>query len=190
VANNKKEAQENNSQDKKAQRCLRWLNLSLIIGLVYAISLIISIAFSMMAPGGVFITIGKITALIWPFAKLGFAVSLVCLYQATGHARWALAGILLALSALLPWFLTNPESQILLLGIEALAVTALSLSLFDLGRAANLSLETPAGLIFLGVILQILQNPLMAFVGIVFLTFGFYLTLKRTWVSSSDDLVS
>ena len=72
-----------------------------------------------------------------------------------------------------------PESQVFVIGIEALAVTGLSLSLFDLGRATRLDMGIPAGMIFLGVILQILQNQLMSFVGILFLAIGFYLSLKR-----------
>jgi len=79
----------------------------------------------------------------------------------------------------MPYILTNPESLVFVIGIEALAVTGLSLSLFDLGRATRLDMGIPAGMIFLGVILQILQDPLMSFVGILFLAIGFYLSLKR-----------
>jgi hypothetical protein len=57
--------------------------------------------------------------------------------------------------------------------------------LFDLGRATNTEMGIPAGMIFLGVILQILQNELMAYVGIVFLAIGFYLSLKRLWLRSN-----
>lgn len=178
-----KKKHQNTEINEKTSRCLRWLNISLGLGLIYAIGLIANIALGMIISEGALSPLTQtVMLLVWSLAKLGFALSLICLYQVTSHIRWALAGLLLALSALLPWFLTNPESQFLVLGIEALAITGLSLSLFDLGRATNSALELPSGLIFLGVVLQILQNEIMSFVGIVFLAFGFYLTLKKTWL--------
>lgn len=167
---------------EKAQRCVTWLTVSLGIGLIYALSLVFSISLGLAMPDMTLPPIiTNIILLIWALAKIGFAFSLVCLYQTTGYSKWALAALLLAASALMPFVLKNPESQFLVIGVEALAVTALSLSLFDLGRATHTALETPAGFIFIGIILQILQNQLMAYVGIVFLAIGFYLSLKRLW---------
>jgi hypothetical protein len=173
-------------QNDKALRCVRWLNISLGLGLIYAIALVFLISLNIAIPGLESPKLVQaIILFVWALAKIGFAFSLVCLYQATGYVKWALAALLLAASAILPYVLTNPGSEIFVIGIEALAVTGLSLSLFDLGRATNTEMGIPAGMIFLGVILQILQNELMAYVGIVFLAIGFYLSLKRLWLRSN-----
>jgi hypothetical protein len=170
-------------QQEKALRCVKWLNISLGLGLVYALALVFFISLSIAAPSMKMPEIIQLIILfLWALAKIGFAFSLVCLYQATGYVKWALAALLLAASALLPYLLTNPGAQVFVVGIEALAVTGLSLSLFDLGRATNTEMGIPAGMIFLGVILQILQNQLMSYVGILFLAIGFYLSLKRLWL--------
>ncbi len=165
---------------EKAQKCVRWLTLGLGVALLYALALVFEISLSLaIADLKMPAMVTQIIVLIWALAKIGIAFALICLYQATGYQKWALAALLLAASALMGAVLKNPESQFLVMGIEALAVTALSLSLFDLGRATHRALEFPAGFIFIGVILQILQSPLMAYVGVVFLAIGFYLTLKR-----------
>jgi hypothetical protein len=170
-------------QKDRARRCVNWLNISLVIGLVYALSLIFVVSLNLvMASLQIPKAVQLVILLVWAVAKIGFAFSLVCLYQATGYVKWALAALLLAASAILPYILSNPESAIFVIGIEALAVTGLSLSLFDLGKATNTEMGIPAGMIFLGVILQILQNQLMSYVGIVFLSIGFYLSLKRLWL--------
>ncbi|HEY80676.1 MAG TPA: hypothetical protein G4O05_06305 [Caldilineae bacterium] len=166
--------------EEKARRCVRWLNISLGLGFIYALALVFTIALSLAMPDlKVPDFVQGVILLIWAIAKIGFAFSLVCLYQSTGYLKWAIAALLLAASAIMPYILTNPESLVFVIGIEALAVTGLSLSLFDLGRATRLDMGIPAGMIFLGVILQILQDPLMSFVGILFLAIGFYLSLKR-----------
>ncbi len=167
-------------QTEKARRCVRWLVLSLWLGLAYALILVFLISLNLAAPElHIPASIQSLNLMLWAIAKIGFAFSLVCLYQATGYTKWAIAAMLLAASAVLPYVLTNHESQVFVLGIEALAVTGLSLSLFDLGRATQRDLGTSAGLVFLGVILQILQSPIMAYVGIILLAIGFYLSLKQ-----------
>jgi general stress protein CsbA len=172
-------------QEEKALRCVRWLNLSLALGLIYALMLVFIISLSIAAPDmSMPEIIQPIMFLLWAVAKIGFAFSLVCLYQATGYAKWALAAVLLAASAVLPYMLPSDGTSTFIVGIEALAVTGLSLSLFDLGRATNTEMGIPAGMIFLGVILQILQNQLMSYVGVVFLAIGFYLSLKHLWLHS------
>jgi hypothetical protein len=172
-------------QEEKALRCVKWLNISLGMGLLYALALVFFISLGLAAPDLKMPEIMQLLILLlWALAKIGFAFSLVCLYQATGYVKWALAALLLAASAVLPYLLTNPGSEIFVVGIEALAITGLSLSLFDLGRATHTDMGIPAGMIFLGVILQILQNQLMSYVGIVFLAIGFYLSLRRLWLRS------
>jgi len=167
-------------QTKKAQRCVHWLILSLWLGLAYALILVFLISLNLAAPElHIPASIQSLNLVLWALAKIGFAFSLVCLYHATGYTKWAIAAMLLAASAVMPYILTNPASQVFVLGIEALAVTGLSLSLFDLGRATQRDLGAPAGFIFLGVILQILQSPIMAYVGILLLASGFYLSLKQ-----------
>ena len=169
---------------EKAQKCVRWLMLGLGVALFYALALIFEISLSLaIADSKMPEIITQLTVLVWALAKVGIAFALICLYQATGYQKWALAALLLAASALMGTILRNPESQFLVMGIEALAVTALSLSLFDLGRATSRALEFPAGFIFIGVILQILQNALMSYIGVVFLAIGFYLSLKRLMTS-------
>ena len=118
---------------------------------------------------------------------MGAGKNRICIFTGlslsdTGYIKWALAALLLAASAALPYVLTNPGSEVFVIGIEALAVTGLSLSLFDLGKATGTEMGIPSGMIFLGVILQILQNELMSYVGIVFLAIGFYLSLRRLWL--------
>ena len=170
-------------QTSKALRCVKWLNISLGLGLFYALTLTFLISLGLAAPNLAMPEVVQLSILLlWALAKIGFAFSLVCLYQATGYVKWALAALLLASSAVLPYLLTNPGAQVFVIGIEALAVTGLSLSLFDLGRATNTDMGIPAGMIFLGVILQILQNQLMSYVGIIFLAIGFYLSLRRLWL--------
>lgn len=167
-------------QESKARRCVRWLNASLVLGFIYALALAFMISLSLAMPDLQWPEVLQaIMLLVWALAKIGFAFSLVCLYQATGYVKWAIAALLLASSAFLPYVLHNPESQIFVIGMEALAVTGLSLSLFDLGKATRRDMGIPAGIIFLGVILQILQNQLLSFVGILFLAIGFYLSLRQ-----------
>jgi len=172
--------------EEKARRCVTWLNISLGLGLLYALLLVFFISLGLAAPDMPIPKAVQLSILLlWALAKIGFAFSLVCLYQATGYVKWAVAALLLAASAVLPYVLVHPGSEVFVIGIEALAVTGLSLSLFDLGRATNTEMGIPAGMIFLGVILQILQNQLMSYVGIVFLAIGFYLSLKRLWLEAS-----
>jgi|GEM_PF-2014725 len=169
-------------EQAKINRCVGWLNISLGVGLIYALALVFSISLSLAMPDlKLPELVRSMIILVWALAKIGFAFALICLYQATGYTKWAIAALLLAASAIMPYVLTNPDSQIFVIGIEALAITALSLSLFDLGKASRSDLGVAAGMIFLGVILQILQNALMAYVGIAFLAMGFYLSLKRLW---------
>ncbi len=173
-------------QEEKALRCVKWLNISLGMGLLYALILVFIVSLSIAAPDMPMPAILQpLLLLLWAVAKIGFAFALVCLYQATGYTKWALAAVLLAASAVLPYLLPTDGPTTFTIGIEALAVTGLSLSLFDLGRATNTEMGIPAGMIFLGVILQILQNELMAYVGIVFLAIGFYLSLRRLWLQPS-----
>ncbi len=183
MTKNKKTSNKIPVQKEKVLRCVKWLNISLGIGLIYALAMVFLISISIAAPEmRTPEFIHGIILFLWALAKIGFAFSLVCLYQTTGYIKWALAALLLAASAVLPYVLTNPDSVVFVIGIEALAVTGLSLSLFDLGRAANTEMGVPSGMIFLGVILQILQNELMSYIGIVFLAIGFYLSLRRLWL--------
>ncbi len=179
----KKNARKVPVQQEKINRCISWLNVSLGMGLIYALALIFFISFGLAAPGlkmpGL---VRSVITLVWAIAKIGFAFALICLYQSTGYTKWAIAALLLAASAIMPYVLTDPDSQIFVIGIEALAITGLSLSLFDLGKAAHSDLGVAAGMIFLGVILQILQNALMSYVGIAFLAMGFYISLRRLWL--------
>ena len=170
-------------REEHALRCVRWLNISLAMGFIYALALVFFISLNIAAPDMKMPEIIQSAILfLWALAKIGFAFSLICLYQATGYVKWAIAALLLAVSAAIQYLLKNPDAQIFVIGIEALAVTGLSLSLFDLGRAANTEMGVPSGMIFLGVILQILQNQMMSYVGIVFLAIGFYLSLRRLWL--------
>ncbi len=170
-------------EQAKINRCIGWLTISLGLGLFYALALAFFISLNLAMPDlNLPELVRSMLILVWALGKIGFAFALICLYQATGYTKWAIAALLLAASAVMPYVLTNPDSQIFVIGIEALAITALSLSLFDIGKASQSDLGVAAGMIFMGVILQILQNALMAYVGIAFLAMGFYLSLKRLWV--------
>ncbi len=119
----------------------------------------------------------KPIALFWGIVKLAMAYAVICVYRSTKEVKTALVGVLLASSGIFS-FLSVP--LFLASATEALAITGLSLVLFDLGKVLpTLGMDIPAGLIFLGVVFSILNSPTMNFVGLVALLAGLLLSSVR-----------
>ena len=108
-----------------------------------------------------------------------------CIYGISGNFKHAFGGMLLVASGLLTAnsvLKIFPSMGLLDIAVQALAIVSFSLLLYELGKARPGSgLEFSGGLIFLGVIFQILQNPLMEGIGTFVLAAGFLLTSDRLY---------
>ncbi len=113
----------------------------------------------------------------WGIIKLILAYGVVCLYQINHMFKYALVAILLFVSGIFSFYPPHPA---LVVGVEALAVTGFSLTLFDIGRMRpETNLQLAGGLIFLGVILSMLPAGALEFAGVAALLFGFVLAATR-----------
>ena len=151
--------------------CLRRLTYALGLGFFYTLFLAGGVLGLVQMPV-VFVS------LYWGVAKLVMAYAVFCVYRVSRSPRHAVAGILLAASGL---FSLLPSGKgFVVLAVEALAITALSLVLFDIGHAfPDNRLELAGGLLFLGVIFSIVGSVLMAGVGVFSLLLGFLLGTTR-----------
>jgi len=151
-------------------KCFKALSLGLGLGVFYALFVVAAPWLSMDLPIAV-------TTIFWAIIKGVLAYGLLCLYQNTKELKMAIAGILMLASAIFSPF---PVQTFMVLAIEALAMTSLSLVLFDLNKIfPGLKLSVPAGLIFLGVIFSILNNPMMhSLAGFAWL-YGFLVSSSR-----------
>ncbi|GEM_PF-1766821 len=112
--------------------------------------------------------------LYWGIVKLILAYALIEGYRLTGLKRVAMVGVLLAVSGLLTFL---PIWEPLIDALEVVSVAGLSLFLFDVGRAYPLlGLEIPAGMLFVGIVLMMLPDPTVGFVGLLLLLFGLTLS--------------
>lgn len=159
----------------KHARCFKVLSFGLGLGAFYALFVVASPWIALDLPMAV-------TTVFWTLIKGLLAYGLICLYQNSKELKMALAGILMLASAL---FTPFPVQTFMVLAIEALAMTSLSLVLFDLNKAfPGLKLSVPAGLIFLGIIFSILNNPMMhSLAGFAWL-YGFLVASSRVNVLS------
>ncbi len=108
--------------------------------------------------------------LYWGIVKFILAYAMVRGYQLSGLKRLAVMGILFVMSGVFSFF---PIWGVVGDLIEAIAVAGLSLFLFDLGKAyPPLALQTPAGLIFLGLIFTLLTSETLVFIGLLLLLLG------------------
>ncbi len=115
-----------------------------------------------------------VVGIYWGVIQLALAYSVICMYGTTKQVKLSIVGILLVASGI---FSFVPVSTFLAAATEALAITGLSLVLFDLGKVfPALSMQIPSGLIFLGVIFSILSSPIMNFVGLLSLLTGMLLS--------------
>jgi len=88
-----------------------------------------------------------------------------------------LVAILLFASGIFSFYPPHPA---LTLGVEALAMTGFSLTIFDIGRIRpETNLQLAGGLIFLGVIFSMLPSGALEFAGAAALLFGLLLTATR-----------
>ncbi len=118
-----------------------------------------------------------IASVYWGLIKAILAYAVLCLYQLNGLKKYAFVSILLFASAV---FSIHPVAYFLTMATEALALTGLSLVIFDLGRSRPASnLQLAGGLIFLGVVLSVLNAPAVEFAASVALLFGLLLTATR-----------
>ena len=123
-----------------------------------------------------------VLTVFWAITKGVIGFGLLCLYQSTREIKSAIAGMLMIASVIFSLF---PIQMFLSLAIEALAITSLSLILFDFNKMfPGLKLSVPAGLLFLGVVFSILNNPMMfSLAGFAWL-YGFIVSSSRINVLS------
>ncbi len=159
-------------QSRSGKRCLRWLLYGLSLGFFYTLFL-----------GGTFTGLAPVpltfTQFLWGVTQLVLAYAVYCIYRLSDEFKYLLATLLLVASGIFA-ILPIVHLAFIAIAIEALAVTSLSLVLYDLGKARPESgLILVGGLIFLGVIFSILNNPAMEGVGILALFIGFLLGATR-----------
>ena len=132
--------------------CLNILSTGLGFGVFYALFVVASPWLALDLPPMVLI-------LFWAIIKAILGTGLICLYKSTQERKIAFAGILMLTSAIFSPF---PIDGFLSLAVEAMALTSLSLSLYDISKAfPGLKLSVPAGVIFLGVIFSMLNSEMM-----------------------------
>ncbi len=140
--------------------------------------------------GGVYIQL-LTTALLppiflyWAVVQLLMAWGMFCIYRISGNFKHVFGGMLLVSSGLITAntvLRLFPSLGLVGIAIQALGIVSFSLLLYELGKARpGTGLELSGGLIFLGVIFQILQNPLMEGIGVFLLAAGFLLTSDRLY---------
>lgn len=156
-------------------KCFKALSSGLGLGAFYALFIVAGPWLSLDIPETVLIV-------FWAISKGVIGFSLLCLYQSTRELKSAIAGMLMIASVVFSLF---PIQMFLSFAIEALAITSLSLILFDFNKLfPGLKLSVPAGLLFLGVVFSILNNPMMnSLAGFAWL-YGFIVSSSRVSVLS------
>ncbi len=105
--------------------------------------------------------------LYWGVVKFILAYAMVHGYHLTALKRLAVLGILFVMSGFFSFF---PVWGLMGNLVEAAALGGLSLFLFDLGHAyPMLNLQTPAGLLFLGLVLTLLTDETLTLIGLLLL---------------------
>ena len=162
---------------KDGARCLNLLRFGSVLGFLFALFLG-AMYVNFLDPG-----LLRPLLLYWGLAKLVMGAGLICVYGLSQKPKHAFGGMLLVVSA---FFSANqalglfPGLGLLETATEALAVVSFSLLLYELGRdRPGSGLELAGGLIFLGVIFQILSAPLMEAIGVGLLGAGFLLASGR-----------
>ncbi len=132
--------------------CINTLSTGLTLGVFYALFIVASPWLALGLPA-------SILPLFWAIVKAVLGAGLICLYKSTQERKIAFAGILMLVSAVFSVF---PIDGFLSLATEAIALTSLSLTLHDIGKAfPGLKLSVPAGVIFLGIIFSMLNSDMM-----------------------------
>ncbi len=146
------------------KNCLKLLSTGLGLGVFYALFIVAAPWLTLELPVLILI-------LFWAIIKAILGVGLICLYKSTQEKKVAFAGILMLTSA---FFSPFPINTFLSLAVEALALTSLSLTLYDINKAfPGLKLSVSAGVIFLGVIFSMLNSEMMLSLASFAWLFGF-----------------
>ena len=156
-----------------SSKCFKTLSAGLGLGAFYALFIVAGPWLALDLPVPVMIT-------FWAISKAVIGVGLMCLYQSTKELKSAIAGMLMIASVI---FSLMPIQLFLPMAVEALAITSLSLILFDFNKLfPGLKLSVPAGLLFLGVVFSILNNPMMASLAGFAWLYGFVVSSSRIGV--------
>ncbi len=165
------------AKQRLGSRCLLFLQLGSGVGVFFFLFLtglyLGMLPTALLAPLLVF----------WALGEVLFALGMFCVYLMSREAKHAFAGLLLVAAsafnlnqALGLW----ASGGLIEVAVQALAVVGVSLLLYELGRARPGSqLELAGGLIFLGVIFQIVRAPLFEAIGVILLLIGFLLASTR-----------
>ncbi len=156
-------------------KCFKALSTGLALGAFYALFIVAGPWLSLDIPE-------TVLTVFWAITKGIMGFGLLCLYQSTRELKSAIAGMLMIASVIFSLF---PIQAFLSLAVEALAMTSLSLILFDLNKLfPGLKLSVPAGLLFLGVVFSILNNPMMTSLAGFAWLYGFVVSGSRVGVLS------
>ncbi len=151
-------------------RCIRIMAFSLAAGMVYPAAIVLAAFTPLEIPYSA-------AAIYWGLVKLTLVYPIMCLYQAQKKGKIAFVGMLMFTSGVFSFLPTDP---FLVYTTEALAITGLSLILFDFGKTFPASkMEVAGGLIFLGVIASILTTETTALVGLLLLLVGLWMASRR-----------
>ena len=160
----------NGQQINKIGKCFKLLAYAFTFAMFYSL-------FVVASP---WVNIGisvEVLTVYWGIVKLIFGIGLICYYNSVKQPKLAFAGIFMLSSFVFTLF---PISGFLSLTMEALAISALSLVLFDLNKLfPGLHLSVASGLIFLGVIFSILNNQMMLSIASFAWLFGFLVAATR-----------
>ncbi len=154
---------------KKLNFCKNQLSSGLLTSAIYGITLISLTLWGLNEFSGIAI-------FVWSIAQIFLGTGVLCLYRHQRIPRWGAVGAILIFSGIVTLL---PSSLFVSHTVQALALTGFSLVLFDLEKINGIPLQLPGGMIFLAVIGSILNTPLMSFAGIVLLTLGSIVALKR-----------
>ncbi len=155
---------------EKLTKCFRAFSYAFTFGLFYSLFVVASPWMDIGVPLGVL-------TVFWGITKLIFTFAIVCYYQNIKEPKIGFAGVFMFASTIFTFF---PINGFLSLAFEALAISSLSLILFDLNKIfPGLRLSVASGLIFLGVIFSILNNPLMQSLASFSWLFGFLVASNR-----------
>ncbi len=170
-------AEKPNKSTSVGSRCLGWLRAGSSLGFFFALLL-----------GGIYLNMLSREMLgplfvFWAAAELVMGIAMLCVYGLSSKPKHALGGVLLLAAAFFSLntvFRLLPSLGLVETAVQALGLVAFSLILYELGRQRpGVGLEGAGGLIFLGVIFQILQAPLMEAAGVLLLAAGFLLASGR-----------
>ncbi|HGY09536.1 MAG TPA: hypothetical protein ENK37_05730 [Oceanithermus profundus] len=165
------------TQPTAGKPCLARLRLASVLGFFFAL-LLAGVYLGMLGRE----MLGPLY-LYWALAQLVMASAVLCVYRISGKPKHVMGAFLLMAGA---FFTANallgvlPVGGLLATSVQALGVVAFSLLLYEIGRQrTGTGLEGAGGLVFLGVVFQILQSPLMEMAGVFLLAAGFLLAGGR-----------